>query len=69
MKTLTTIYKSRGQWRWRMKDRNGKIIGASTEAYRRLKDCRANLKRVTHAKALQAEGIRVGVFAVVLVYS
>lgn len=36
MKLKLTLYKmpSNGQWRWNLRARNGRIIGASTEAYR-----------------------------------
>lgn len=36
-----------GQWRWQVTDAdNGKIIGASTEAYHNLSDCEANALRL-----------------------
>lgn len=48
MKTTITLYISNDGWRWRMTDaRNGRIIGASTEAYARRSACLANLARVT----------------------
>ena len=37
----------RGKWRWRMKDPQGRIIGASTQGYVNKKDMLANRKRVT----------------------
>lgn len=46
MKTIIRLYRSRG-WRWQMRDaRNGRIIGASSEAYQRRAACLANLQRV-----------------------
>ena len=45
--TIVEVYKKGGQWRWRMRDRrNGKTIGASTEAYKRRIDAIRNLQRV-----------------------
>lgn len=42
------VYKDAdGWWRWRMKHENGKIIGASTEAYKRRTDAFHNLLLVT----------------------
>jgi uncharacterized protein YegP (UPF0339 family) len=47
MKTLVELYKSKSGWRWRMTDcRNKKIIGASTEGYRRRVDAVKNLNRI-----------------------
>lgn len=54
MKTIIRLYRSRG-WRWQMRDaRNGRVIGASSEAYQRRAACLANLWRVTGAS------VRVG---------
>jgi uncharacterized protein YegP (UPF0339 family) len=40
MKTHTAeFYRSKGQWRWRIRARNGKIIGAASEGYKRRIDC------------------------------
>jgi len=51
-KTVVELYKSKGQWRWRMTDgRNGKIIGASTEGYRAKAHAVANLNRVGYVRA------------------
>lgn len=48
MNTKITIYKNRGQWRWRMLDaRNNKIIGASTEGYKTKSAMFRNIYRVT----------------------
>lgn len=47
MKTIIRVYRRKG-WRWQMRDaRNGRIIGASTEAYMRRSSCLRNLERVT----------------------
>lgn len=44
MSNPLTIYKdSRKQWRWRVTAENGKIIGASSESYKRRKDCKENV--------------------------
>ena len=34
-----------GQWRWTRTAANGKIVGASTEAYHNRADCVANAQR------------------------
>lgn len=42
------VYRSRGNWRWRMQcARNGKIVGASSEGYRRRAAAMHNLETVT----------------------
>lgn len=47
MKTIIRVYRFRG-WRWQMRDaKNGRVIGASTEAYVRQAACLRNLERVT----------------------
>ena len=44
MNNPLTIYKDASkQWRWRITAPNGKIIGASTESYKRRRDCEQNL--------------------------
>lgn len=35
----------RGEWRWRRKASNGKIVGSSCEGYKSKKDCETNMKR------------------------
>ena len=56
MKTIIRVYRSRG-WRWQMRDaRNGKIIGASTEAYMRQAACLNNLERVTGVSLYDTDG-------------
>jgi uncharacterized protein YegP (UPF0339 family) len=50
--TKFTIYKTRsGQWRWRLRGKNGEIL-ASGESYKRRKDCFAviSLVKKTNAK-------------------
>lgn len=39
----------RGEWRWRLKAANGRILTASTEGYRRKRDCWKNLEAVRRA--------------------
>lgn len=55
MKTIISIYRTGEGWRWQMREAtNGRIIGASSEAYQRRAACLANLRRVTGAS------VRVG---------
>lgn len=37
------VYKSRGEYRWRVRARNGRILGASSEGYKHRCDCVANI--------------------------
>lgn len=47
-KLTTTLKKDRkGEWRWSLKHRNGRIVGASTEGYKRRSACIKNLELVT----------------------
>ncbi|ASP29930.1 DUF1508 domain-containing protein [Qipengyuania flava] len=39
------IYSTVHGWRWRRTASNGRIVGASTEAYRNRSDCEANARR------------------------
>ncbi|MCK8782620.1 YegP family protein [Rhizobium sp. NTR19] len=39
------IYQSSGEWRWRRKASNGKIVGQSSEGYNNKSDCIANARR------------------------
>ncbi len=49
-KTIVELYKSGEHYRWRMRDfRNHKIIGASTEGYKRKVYAVRNLARVGQA--------------------
>jgi uncharacterized protein YegP (UPF0339 family) len=40
------LYVRTGGWRWTLRARNGRIIGASTQAYKRRADAFRNIKRV-----------------------
>lgn len=42
-----TIYRDQGQWRWRIQAANGRIIGASSEAYRKRQRACENVFTVT----------------------
>lgn len=46
-KLTITIYKKRGEWRWRLQAANRVIVGASSEAYKRRSRCLDNLYDVT----------------------
>ncbi len=35
----------KGEWRWRRKASNGRIVGASSEGYNARSDCEANMNR------------------------
>jgi uncharacterized protein YegP (UPF0339 family) len=60
-KALVQVYKRGKNWRWRMKDaRNGKIIGASSEGYRRKVDCLNNLDRVINTGRTALAGAHIG---------
>jgi uncharacterized protein len=39
------IYKSKGEWRWRLKARNGEVI-ANGEGYKNKIDCRAIVAQI-----------------------
>ena len=36
----------KGEWRWRLRARNGKIIATSAEGYKRKRDARAGVRLV-----------------------
>lgn len=38
MQAAFELYKSKGQWRWRVTARNGRKIAVSSEGYRRKRD-------------------------------
>lgn len=40
----------KGEWRWRMKDPSGAVVGAACEGYKAKSDCEANAKRGKNAK-------------------
>lgn len=48
MMRLTFYRDSAGEHRWRLRARNGLVIAAATEGYRRAVDCRKNAQTVTH---------------------
>ena len=41
---------ARGEWRWRMTNTDGKIVGAACEGYKDKGDCEKNAKRSKSAK-------------------
>jgi uncharacterized protein len=41
----------RGEWRWRLRVRNGKVIADSGEGYKRRASCLRGIKRVTTVDA------------------
>lgn len=43
------IYQSSSGWRWKRVAPNGRIVGASTEAYANRSDCVANARRNGYA--------------------
>lgn len=46
MALKTEVYKDkRGEFRWRKTGANGKIVGSSSESYKKKADCEANAKR------------------------
>lgn len=49
MQQTVTVYRRtpRGEWRWRIQSRNRKIVGASSEGFKRLIRCIQNLEMVT----------------------
>lgn len=59
------VYKSRGQWRWRMVARNGRIVATSGEAYKRRADALKGVLSVSLADSgtpvvVDGEKARVG---------
>ena len=40
----------RGEWRWRRKAANGRIVGAASEGYNKRSDCEANMNRGPNPK-------------------
>jgi len=48
--TFEVYQDKRGEWRWRRKASNGKIVGASSEGYKDKKDAESNMKRGKNAK-------------------
>lgn len=46
---MTTVYKAKDGYRWRLKTRNGRIVAESGEAYTRRADAVRALARFHHA--------------------
>lgn len=45
------FYKDKaGEWRWRRYATNGENVGASTEGYKNLADCKANAARAPYVE-------------------
>jgi len=40
---LTYYTDAEGDWRWKIVAKSGRVVGASTEGYRRLTDCEKNV--------------------------
>lgn len=50
-RTSTEIYQDkRGEWRWRMRNGDGSIVGAACEGYVDKVDCEKNAKRGKNAR-------------------
>ena len=49
MSRLTVKKDARGKWRWTLKAENGRVIGASSQGYKRRADCLLNIRRVGYA--------------------
>lgn len=45
-----TYQDKRGEWRWRRRAPNGKIVGAASEGYASKADCEANMSRGPNPK-------------------
>jgi len=48
--TATVAKDKRGEWRWTIHSRNGRIVGASSEGYKNRGMCLRNLALVTARK-------------------
>ena len=48
--TIEYYQDKRGEWRWRMLDGDGKVVGAACEGYNARDDCEKNAKRGKNAK-------------------
>lgn len=44
---IVGVWNSADGWRWTLRARNGRTIGASSESYRRRPDCIRNFHQVT----------------------
>lgn len=50
-KASVEIYQDkRGEWRWRMKDPEGAVVGAACEGYKAKADCEKNASRGKNAR-------------------
>jgi uncharacterized protein YegP (UPF0339 family) len=47
-KYTIVMWRALGEWRWTMRARNGRIVGASTEGYKRRAAAIANMHTVTN---------------------
>ena len=45
----------KGEWRWRLKGRNGKILADSAESYKRLSACTAAIQKIIKACVVDEE--------------
>lgn len=41
------VYKSGGQWYWRVRAANGNVLADSSEGYKNLSDCKSMARKVT----------------------
>lgn len=48
--TATVAKDKRGEWRWTIQSRNGRIVGASSEGYKNRGMCLRNLALITQRK-------------------
>lgn len=46
----------KGEWRWKIVASNGRIIGASTEGYKRLRSAEQNLEDIRYGKYTRVAG-------------
>jgi uncharacterized protein YegP (UPF0339 family) len=45
--TYVQFYRDKkGEWRWRVKSENNKVLGMSSESYKNLGDCKKGFKRI-----------------------
>jgi uncharacterized protein YegP (UPF0339 family) len=46
---------TKGEWRWRLKAQNGRIVADSGEGYKNLQDCLDEIDRVKDSKNSRVE--------------
>jgi len=46
---------NKGEWRWRLRASNGRIVADSGEGYKNLKDCLDDIDRVKDSKNSKVE--------------